>query len=56
MNLLDLAALLIFAMYIFAGLYRGFLYNALSIGAFMGSWLVGLAFMGLGSAAVKGSE
>jgi hypothetical protein len=43
-------------MYIFAGLYRGFLYNALSIGAFMGSWLVGLAFMGLGSAAVKGSE
>jgi len=56
MNLLDLAALLIFAMFIFAGLYRGFLYNVLSIGAFMVSWLVGLAFMGLGSAAVKGSE
>lgn len=56
MNLLDLAALLIFALFIFAGLYRGFLYNALSVGAFMVSWLVGLAFMGLGSAAVKGSE
>ncbi|MCE5236099.1 MAG: CvpA family protein [Clostridiaceae bacterium] len=56
MNILDVAALLVFALFVLGGLYRGFLYSALSVGAYMLSWLLGLAFMPLASSAVKGSE
>ncbi len=56
MNLLDLFALAVFALFILGGLYRGFLYSTLSVGAYMVSWLTGLAFIPLGSRAVKGSE
>lgn len=55
MNLLDLAALFVFALFILGGMYRGFLYNALSVGAYMVSWLLGILLMPLGSHAVKNS-
>lgn len=56
MNMLDLAALFVFALFILGGFYRGFLYSALSVGAYTVSWLISLLLMPLGSAAVKGSE
>lgn len=56
MNILDFAALLVFALYVLGGFYRGFLYSALSIGAYMVSWLTGLLLMPFGASAVKGSE
>ena len=56
MNILDLAALLVFALFVLDGFYRGFLYSGLSIGAYMVSWLFGLLLMPFGASAVKGNE
>ena len=56
MNILDAAILAIFALFVLAGLYKGFLSTILSIGAFIVSWGLGMAFMPLAAAGVKGSE
>jgi uncharacterized membrane protein required for colicin V production len=42
MNLLDLAILAVFALFVLIGLYEGFLKSALSTVAFFLSWLLGL--------------
>lgn len=56
MNILDTAILLIFALFILAGLYKGFLSTILSIGSFIVSWGLGMAFMSPAASAVKNSE
>ncbi len=56
MNILDAAMLIIMALFILAGLYKGFLSTVLGIGAFIVSWLFGFAFMPLAANAVKSSE
>lgn len=56
MNALDIAVLVIFALFILEGIYKGFLSTVLSIGAFIVSWALAMAFMPLAANAVKGNE
>ena len=53
MNLLDVCVLGVLAFFVLAGLYKGFLNTALSIGAYVLAWLLGMALMPLGARAVK---
>ncbi|MBQ3201028.1 MAG: hypothetical protein IJB22_03815 [Clostridia bacterium] len=56
LNLLDYAILLVFALFLFGGVYKGFLSTLFSIGAFIVSWLVSILCVPLGARAVKSSE
>ena len=56
MNALDIAVLIIFALFILQGVYKGFLSTALSIGAFLVSWGLGMLFMPLAANNVKANE
>ncbi|MEG1547426.1 MAG: CvpA family protein [Clostridia bacterium] len=56
MNLLDLAVLGIFALFVLSGLYKGFLSTVLSIGAFIVSGIFSMIFMPLASAGVVANE
>ncbi|OQB25437.1 MAG: Colicin V production protein [Firmicutes bacterium ADurb.Bin182] len=53
MNLLDLAILAVFLLFVLAGLYRGFLYNAFCIGAYIISWILGMLLMPVAADYVK---
>ena len=56
LNLLDYCVLAVFIIFIFRGIYKGFLSTAFSIGAFLLSWLLALMFMGVGSRLIRGNE
>jgi len=56
LNLLDYAILLVFALFLLGGVYKGFLNTLFSICAFIVSWLVGILCVPLGARAVKSSE
>lgn len=56
LNLLDYAILLVFALFLLGGVYKGFLNTLFSIGAFIVSWLLALLVVPLGARAVKSSE
>ncbi len=56
MNLLDLAILAIFALFLLAGWYRGFVATLIDIGAFIASWGVGMLLRPIFAKAVAGNE
>ncbi len=56
MNLLDIAVLALFALFLLAGWYRGFVSTLLSIGAYILSALLAFLLMPLVSNGVKSSE
>ena len=56
MNIIDICAIAILALFALSGLYRGFLTTLINIGAYIVSVLLGFLFMPLGASAIKGSE
>lgn len=56
MNLIDIAVLIILALYVAYGYYRGFLHSVISIGLYMVTWIFAMLFMPLLSGAIKGDE
>jgi uncharacterized membrane protein required for colicin V production len=45
MNILDFAVIAVFILFILAGLYRGFLYSAFCVGAYVIAWILGMLLM-----------
>lgn len=56
MNLLDLFVILVLAIFMLYGYYRGFFHSVLSIGAYILSWGAGMLFFNAVGALIKGSE
>ena len=56
MNLIDLAAIAIIALFVLNGLYKGFLSTLLSIGAYFVSVIFGFLFMRPGAAFISGHK
>lgn len=56
MNLLDMAILAVFAMFLLSGWYRGFVATIIDIGAFIASWGLGMLLRPIFAHAVAGNE
>lgn len=56
MNLLDLIVILILALYVLYGYYRGFFNSVLSIGAYIISWGTGMLFFNAVGTLIKSNE
>jgi len=55
-NILDHCIIAIFLFFIITGAYKGFLHTALSIGAYILSWLIGMLLMPMCANLVKGNS
>ena len=56
LNILDIAVIGVFVLFLLTGLYKGFLYNAFSIGAYIISWVFGLLLMPVAANYVKADQ
>lgn len=56
MNILDLVVIAVFVLFVLAGLYRGFLYSAFCIGAYIISWILGMLLMPAAANYVKNND
>jgi len=55
LNILDTCILAVFLFFILTGAYKGFLHTALSLGAYLLSWLLGMLLMPMCANLVKGN-